>query len=72
MAASAKMDRLADPRHFLDNSQATTLPPSELMEKIRYRQRALWDALVKIGPSEASFNPVRDWEPQRMRGRIDI
>jgi hypothetical protein len=69
---SVKMDRLADPRHFLGNSQGTTLPPTELMEKIRYRQRALWDALVKIGPSEAAFNPVRDWEPQRMRGRIDI
>jgi hypothetical protein len=67
-----KADRLFQAQHFLQNWQGTTLPPSELMEKIRYRQRSLYDALLKIGPTEAAFNPMREWEPQRTRGRIDL
>lgn len=67
-----EMDSLPDPKHFLLNAQGTTLEPSELMEKIRYRQPSLWQALVRIKPADAAFNPVRDWEPQRKVGLIDL
>jgi hypothetical protein len=40
-----KMDILPYPEKFLDNPQNMSPPPYQLLEKIRLRQRNLWDAL---------------------------
>jgi hypothetical protein len=45
-------------------------PPTELLEKIRGRQPKLWHALVKL--RKPAFNPLRDWEPRRKDGLIDL
>ena len=38
-----KTDVLPDPEKFLDNPQKMSPPPYQLLEKIRVRQRTLWD-----------------------------
>jgi hypothetical protein len=63
-------DVLPHPQRFLQNPQGISPPPTELLEKIRGRQPKLWHALVKL--RKPAFNPLRDWEPRRKDGLIDL
>lgn len=63
---------LRHPERFLDNVQHIRLPPGSLLEILRKDQDKLWNALVKIGPPNALFNPVRDWQTKRTEVLIDL
>ena len=58
---------LKHPEAFLD---ARIHPsPRVLLERFRLAQPAFWDALVRIGPAAARFNPVRQYDAERKAGK---
>jgi hypothetical protein len=67
-----KIPILPDPHRFLDNVQRISPPPTELLEKVRNRQRDMWNAIKDIPASSAAFNPIRDWEAKRPGVLIDL
>jgi len=67
-----KIPILPDPHKFLDNVQRMTPPPDQLLEKVRNRQRDMWNAIKDIPVSSAAFNPVREWDAKRAKVFIDL
>ena len=60
---------LDHPEKFLDNAQNINLSPRMLLERFRLNQASLFQLLADIDPSQAWFNPVRDYNDELKQGK---